>query len=114
LPVKIRLARVGRTKVAKYRIVVADSRSKRDGLFLETVGTYDPMTDPKTFDYKIDRVGYWIKNGAQPTLTVKNLLRQDQFSAKLEGIEKGLSPDQLNIERKPERTRKPKAKKEKK
>lgn len=105
---------MGRTKIAKYRIVVADSRSKRDGLFLETVGTYDPQTEPKTFDYKFDRVAHWIKNGAQPTLTVKNLLRQDQFTAKLEGAEKGLTADQMNIERKPERVRKPKTKKEKK
>lgn len=114
MPVKIRLARVGRNKIAKYRIVVADSRSRRDGLFLETVGTYDPQTEPKTYRYEFDRVAYWIKNGAQPTLTVKNLLRQDQFFAKLEGSQKGLTPEQMNIERKPERKRKPKPKKEKK
>ena len=105
---------MGRNKIAKYRIVVADSRSRRDGLFLETVGTYDPQTEPKTYRYEFDRVAYWIKNGAQPTLTVKNLLRQDQFFAKLEGSQKGLTPEQMNIERKPERKRKPKPKKEKK
>lgn len=114
MPVKIRLARVGRNKVVKYRIVVADSRSKRDGLFLETIGTYDPQTEPKAFAYKSDRVAHWLKNGAQPTLTVKNLLRQDQFFAKMEGAEKGLTAEQMNLERKPERKRKPKPKKEKK
>jgi small subunit ribosomal protein S16 len=105
---------VGRNKIVKYRIVVADSRSRRDGLFLETVGTYDPQTDPKTFSYKSDRVAHWIKQGAQPTLTVRNLLRQDQFFVKMEGAEKGLTPEQMNITRKPERKRKPKPKKEKK
>jgi small subunit ribosomal protein S16 len=114
LPVKIRLARVGRNKIVKYRIVVADSRSRRDGAFLESVGTYDPQTDPKTFNYKSDRIAHWIKNGAQPTVTVKNLLRQDQFFIKMEGAEKGLTPEQMNVTRKPERKRKPKPKKEKK
>lgn len=114
MPVKIRLARVGRKKVTKYRIVAADSRMRRDGRFLETVGFYDPQTEPKTFSYKEDRVAYWLKNGAQPTLTVKNLLRQDRFQEKMEGIEKGLTAEQMNVERKPERSRKPKPKKEKK
>jgi small subunit ribosomal protein S16 len=114
LPVKIRLARVGRKKIAKYRIVAADSRMRRDGRFLDTIGFYDPQTEPKTFTYDSDKVAKWIKNGAQPTLTVKNLLRQDQFYAKMEGLAKGLTPEQLNLERKPERTRKPKQKKEKK
>ena len=111
MPVKIRLARVGRSKVVKYRIVAADSRMKRDGRFLETIGFYDPQTNPKTFTYKAERVAYWLKNGALPTLTVKNLLRQDQFSVKMEGVVKGLTPEQMNIERKPERKRKPKPKK---
>ncbi len=110
MPVKIRLARVGRNKIVKYRIVAADSRMKRDGRFLETVGFYDPQTNPKTFNYKSDRVSYWLKNGAQPTLTVKNLLRQDQFFEKMEGAEKGLTPEQMNITRKAERKRKPKPK----
>jgi len=113
LPVKIRLARVGRSKVMKYRIVAADSRCARDGRFLELVGTYDPQANPKKFQFKDDRVAYWLKNGAQPTETVRNLLRQDRFFEKMEGIEKGLTPEQLNIEKKPERTRKPKPKKAK-
>lgn len=114
MPVKIRLARVGRSKIAKYRIVAADSRAQRDGRFLETVGLYDPQANPKTFSFQNDRVAYWLGKGAQPTLTVKNLLRQDQFFMKMEGAEKGLTPEQMNLTRKPERKRKPKPKKEKK
>jgi len=113
LPVKIRLARVGRSKVMKYRIVAADSRAKRDGRFLETIGSYDPQAVPKKFNFDMERTAYWIKNGAQPTLTVRNLLREDRFFEKMEGLEKGLSAEQLNIERKPERKRKPKPKKQK-
>lgn len=114
MPVKIRLARVGRSKVSKFRVVATDSRMKRDGRFLEAIGFYDPQTNPKTFSFKDDRVAYWLKNGAQPTETVKNLLRQERFFEKMEGLEKGLSAEELNIERKPERVRKEKPKKEKK
>jgi small subunit ribosomal protein S16 len=113
LPVKIRLARVGRNKIAKYRVVAADSRSPRGGRFLETIGNYDPMANPKIFEFDAERVAYWLKVGAQPTVTVKNLLTQDRFFEKMEGAEKGLTPEQLNLSRKPERTRKPKAKKQK-
>lgn len=79
MPVKIRLARMGRSKIAKYRIVAADSRMRRDGRFLEAVGTYDPQANPKKFEFNAERMNHWIKNGAQPTVTVKNLLRQDRF-----------------------------------
>lgn len=113
MPVKIRLARTGRKKLMKYRVVAADSRMRRDGKFLETIGFYDPQAEPKKFEFKTDRVSYWLNNGAQPTLTVKNLLKQDRFFEKMEGLEKGLTPEQLNIERKPERKRKPKPKKQK-
>jgi len=101
LPVKIRLARGGRKKVAKYRVVAADSRVSRDGEFLETLGYYDPQTNPKTFEFKTDRIAHWIKQGAVPTLTVKNLLKQDRFFEKMEKGAEG-------IERKAERKRKPK------
>ena len=113
MPVKIRLARVGRNKIAKYRVVAADSRTRRDGRFLETIGFYDPQSQPKAFEFKADRVAYWLKQGAEPTLTVKNLLRQDRFEEKMEGLEKGLAPENLNVERKPERKRKPKTQKQK-
>jgi small subunit ribosomal protein S16 len=105
---------VGRKKIVQYRVVAADSRMRRDGRFIETVGFYNPQTNPKTFNFNTERVMYWIKNGAQPTVTVKNLLQQDRFFDKMEGASKGIATEQLVLERKPERVRKPKTKKEKK
>ena len=72
--VKIRLQRFGAHKAPQYRIVAADSRSPRDGKFLEILGTYNPLTDPATVTLKADKIQAWIKNGAQPTATVKNIL----------------------------------------
>ena len=72
--VKIRLQRFGAHKAPKYRIVAADSRSPRDGKFLEILGTYVPTTDPATVTLKEDRIKAWLANGAQPTVTVKNIL----------------------------------------
>ncbi len=75
--VKIRLRRMGAKKAPFYRIVVADSRSPRDGRFIEEVGYYDPMKNPA--DVKIDgeKVQKWISNGAQPTETVKSILKKN-------------------------------------
>lgn len=72
--VKLRLQRFGAHKAPKYRIVAADSKSPRDGRFLEIVGTYNPLTDPATVTLKEDRIQAWLANGAQPTITVKNIL----------------------------------------
>ena len=72
--VKIRLQRFGAQKAPKYRIVAADSRSPRDGKFLEILGTYNPLTDPATVTVDAEKVQAWLKNGAQPTTTVKNIL----------------------------------------
>lgn len=72
--VKIRLQRFGAHKAPKYRIVAADSRSPRDGKFLEILGTYNPLTDPATVTVDAEKVLAWLKNGAQPTTTVKNIL----------------------------------------
>jgi len=71
MAVKIRLKRVGKKKQPYYRVVVADSRSPRDGRFIEQIGTYDPHTDPSTFKVDADKVKDWISKGAQPTETVK-------------------------------------------
>ena len=76
--VKIRLRRVGAKKAPYYRIVVADSRSPRDGRFIEEIGTYDPMVEDNKVKVEMDRVEYWIKNGAQPTETVRGLLKKVQ------------------------------------
>ena len=74
MAVKIRLARRGRKKAAMYDIVVADSRSPRDGRFIEKLGTYNPNTNPASIDYDGDRAFYWVMNGAQPSETVRAML----------------------------------------
>lgn len=74
--VKIRLRRVGAKKAPFYHIVVADSRSARDGKIIEQIGTYDPMTNPATIVLDKEKVNTWIKNGAQPTDTVKALIKK--------------------------------------
>lgn len=73
--VKIRLARFGSKKNPHYRIVVADSRSPRDGRSIETIGTYNPRTDPSTIELKNDRAEHWLQVGAQPSETVAKLLK---------------------------------------
>lgn len=74
MAVSIRLARRGGKKNPIYRVVVADSRSPRDGRFIESVGHYNPQTDPSTIDLNEERVRYWLSQGARPTDTVKKLL----------------------------------------
>lgn len=74
--VKIRLRRMGAKKKPFYRIVVADSRYPRDGRFIEELGTYNPVTTPAEVKVDVDRVQAWIKTGAQPTETVKALLKK--------------------------------------
>lgn len=73
--VKIRLRRMGAKKAPYYRIVVADSRSPRDGRFIEEIGTYNPLTEPATVTVDADKAKAWIANGAQPTDTVRGLLK---------------------------------------
>ena len=73
--VKIRLRRMGAKKAPFYRIVVADSRFPRDGRFIEEIGTYNPLAEPAEVKVDAERVQQWIKNGAQPTDTVKRLLK---------------------------------------
>jgi len=73
--VKIRLKRIGAKKKPFYRIVVADSRSPRDGKFIDQVGTYDPLADPSIIKVDAEKVKKWLGNGAQPTETVKKLLK---------------------------------------
>jgi small subunit ribosomal protein S16 len=83
MSVKIRLARYGAKKRPFYRIVVADSKSPRDGRFLENVGTYNPVIDPAEVVLKQERIKYWIDQGAILTDTVKSLLKKEGFFAKL-------------------------------
>ncbi len=74
--VKIRLRRTGKTKQPSYRVVVADSRSPRDGKFIEIIGHYNPIRQPKVLEIKADRARYWLSVGAQPTDTVVKLLQR--------------------------------------
>ena len=74
--VKIRLRRMGAKKAPFYRIVVADSRYPRDGRFIEQIGTYNPQTQPAEIKEHAERAQAWIKTGAQPTETVKALLKK--------------------------------------
>ncbi len=74
--VRIRLRRMGAKKKPFYRVVVADQRSPRDGRFIETIGTYDPLPDPPAFQIKRERAIYWLSVGAQPTDAVARLLRK--------------------------------------
>ena len=76
MAVKIRLRRMGAKKAPFYRIVVADSRSPRDGKIIEKIGSYNPMTDPATVVLDKEKVEKWIKDGAKPTDTVKALIEK--------------------------------------
>ena len=73
--VKIRLRRMGAKKAPYYRVVVADARSPRDGRCIEEIGTYNPLTEPATVTVDVEKARAWIKNGAQPTDTVRGLLK---------------------------------------
>jgi small subunit ribosomal protein S16 len=75
MAVKLRLTRVGSKKNPIYRVVAADSRSPRDGKFIEIVGRYNPQTDPSTIDIDADKVHKWLATGAQPTESVRRLLK---------------------------------------
>ena len=77
MSVKIRLKRMGSKKRPFYRIVVADSRSPRDGRFIETVGTYNPLTQPEQVTLKEEAIMGWLNNGAQPSDTVRNILSKE-------------------------------------
>ena len=76
MAVKIRLTRMGKKKAPFYRIVVADERTRRDGTPIEEIGYYDPMTEPATVKIDAEKAQKWIKNGAQPSDTVRSLLKK--------------------------------------
>ncbi len=76
MAVKIRLKRMGMKKKPFYRVVVADERTPRDGRFIEEIGTYDPMTNPAQIKIDAEKAANWMKNGAQPTDTVRVLLKK--------------------------------------
>jgi small subunit ribosomal protein S16 len=82
MSVKIRLKRVGRKKVAQYRVVITDSRSPRDGRFLENIGYYHPQNEPSTVSIDEERALYWLSKGALPTDKVRSLLKKQGILAK--------------------------------
>ena len=103
--VKIRLRRVGAKKQPSYRVVIADSRSPRDGRFIETVGFYNPRTEPPTVEIKEDRVLYWLSQGAQPTEAVASLLKRQGTMDRLARLKSGESLEVLLAEADAERER---------
>lgn len=82
MAVKLRLKRMGAKQRPFYRIVAADSRSPRDGRFLEVVGTYNPITNPAEIKIDEEKTMYWLNNGAQPTETVRNILSKEGIMKK--------------------------------
>jgi small subunit ribosomal protein S16 len=77
--VRIRLRRTGKTKQPSYRVVIADSRCPRDGRFIEIIGHYNPVQNPKVLNIKADRARYWLGVGAQPSDTVSYLFKKAQI-----------------------------------
>ena len=82
MSVKIRLQRHGKKGKPFYHIVVADSRARRDGRFIEKLGTYNPITNPATIDLNVDSAVKWLNNGAQPTDTARSILLTKEFCIK--------------------------------
>lgn len=98
MAVKLRLRRMGKKKQPIYKVVAADSRAPRDGKFLESIGLYNPLTNPHTLDINEERAMYWLNVGAQPTDTVKSLLSQKGIILKRELKRRGLSDDKVIAE----------------
>lgn len=96
MAVKIRMKRLGAKKKPFYRIVVADSRAPRDGRFIEEIGYYNPISEPKEFKVDQEKVSKWIANGAKPTETVAKLFKANNINA--ENISKKTKQAQENTE----------------
>ena len=84
MTVKIRLKRTGKKKTPSYRVVVADSRSPRDGRIIEHLGWYNPLTDPSTIKIDEEKALSWLRNGAQPTESVESLLKRTGIAGRFE------------------------------
>jgi small subunit ribosomal protein S16 len=95
--VKLRLRRKGRKKAPTYDIVAVDSRSRRDGDYLERVGYYDPMHKPSTLNFKHDRAIYWLNNGAQPTDIVRSLMSVDGVLLRRQMEFKGKTAEEIEV-----------------
>ncbi len=97
MAVKLRLRKMGKKKQPVYKVVAADSRSPRDGKFIEAIGLYNPKVDPAQIEIKEDRALYWLGVGAQPTDTVKNIFTNQGILLKRELKKKGLSEEQIAV-----------------
>lgn len=97
MSVKIRLRRMGKKKRPYYRIVAIDSRKARNGKFLESIGTYDPVKKPAEVLFQEDRVSYWLDTGAIPSDTVASLMAQTGFSEKYQRAKRGEDVSELTL-----------------
>lgn len=98
MAVKIRLRRMGAKKNPFYRIIVADSRSPRNGRFIEEIGYYDPLTEPKTVRIDNEKALIWLNNGAKPTDTVDRLFKQNGVYSSVEEDKKEIANEEINKE----------------
>ena len=98
MSVKLRLTRMGRKKRPFYRIVAVDSRARRDGKYLEKIGTYNPLTDPAIVEIDKELALKWLQNGAQPSTTVKNFLRKEGILFEFDLRKRGLSEEEIELE----------------
>src|SRR4051812_7111896 len=92
MAVSIRLRREGTTNSPYYKVVVADSRSPRDGKFIEIIGTYDPKKQGHNSTLKLDRIDYWVGQGAQPSDTVRSLIKKNRAAAPAASTEAEAAP----------------------
>ena len=97
MAVKLRLRRMGKKRQPIYKLVAADARSPRDGKYIEAVGSYNPKTEPATIEVNEERVLYWLGCGAQPTVTVKNILSKEGILLKKELMKEGLSEEAISV-----------------
>jgi len=98
LAVRLRLRRMGKKKKPFYRIVAIDSREARNGKYLEKVGHYNPISEPVEIDVKVDRALYWLQNGAQPSDTVRSLLKKRGVMMRFDLIKRGKSSEEIDSE----------------
>jgi len=89
---------MGKKKAPIYKVVAADSKSPRDGRYIEAVGFYNPNTNPMEISFKEDKVIKWLKNGAKPTETVRSLMKRNGILLKINMINKGYSDEKINEE----------------
>jgi len=95
LAVKLRLKRMGKKRQPIYKVVAADSRSPRDGKFIEALGNYNPRTEPQTIEINAERAIYWLGCGAEPTATVKNLLSKNGILYQIELKKQGVAEEEI-------------------